>query len=142
MKAIILLTFLIQSSSCLGQIEKDILSYNKAGTKYFQNNERIKQKKLKSILLSIPESKYYFKKYKTEGIIAASSLSMSFLFAFLATQQPSNIVYRKNNEVKLFMYGVTSILFNANFLYFFLHRNNQLKKSIQAYNKTKRTVLF
>jgi hypothetical protein len=138
MKAIIFLLLFIQSLKCFTQEATGILTYNKGGTKYFQNNEKLRQKKLKSILLSTPESKVYFRKYQQEKLISLA-LFIPFIvnIGVVHNESKPEFFSKKNLAFDL----ITTVTTSA-FVYIMVHQFKQLKKSANAYNKANQLVLF
>ncbi len=137
MKMSMIILFL-QIFHCYGQQDSSLLTYNKAGTKYYIEDKRVKPKKLKTMLLSNPDSKYFFRKYQQENFIGQAFFIPFFLnVALVHNEAKPQFFSRKNFGVDL----LTTLSMVAS-VYLLAHSFKHLKKSANAYNKAKSLVLF
>jgi hypothetical protein len=139
MKLFVIFLFLFAKSfGCFSQEAPSIITYNKGGTKYFQNNEKLKQKKLKSILLSTPESKVYFRKYQQEKLISLALFIPFVVNIGVVHNERKPAFFSKKNLV----FDLITTVTTSAFVYIMVHQFKQLKKSANAYNKAKQLVLY
>jgi hypothetical protein len=135
MKILLILICFGFSINCCSQKATDTIAYRKKllAHLYYPAGEskRLRPGKLKSLLLSEPNAKKYFVKYKTEQWGGKLAMAGGLLLAFSADTEKNRVQYMG----KINPYVLTGAIIAAGGYYFLFHSMRQKHRAVKAYNR-------